>query len=366
MEAKVPLLDVTINGKAAATPPPTGRSRARSDEAPSARARLDSLTQGSALAGAQQNVDNLTSFDKSQKFRWLLAFGVVWLVCGVAFFMSWGLTLVDALYLMVQILTTVGFGDMVPETDAEKIITAFFVLSSTLLMAGLISHAIDMLLDSQAAMLEASLQQKEEQIKKGRSKDPKEDEDRFNKLKKALCVQIGVFCCFVIAGTLFFHFVEGCSCSYGKTRIEGCDDMDCYETGGNTKSLVDCFYMSVITLSTVGFGDEVAESVWGRLFSIFWMLFGVGSIINLVGSVTDFLNEILNGSEKKKVAQDLFDKMDQDGDGNLDRLEFLRMQLVMLGLASEDDLDSIMHQFDLIDESGDGNISLDEFKQFYM
>ena len=44
-------------------------------------------------------------------------------------------TSIDAFYLLMQILTTVGYGDIAPHADAGRVFTACYVLSTVLLMS---------------------------------------------------------------------------------------------------------------------------------------------------------------------------------------------------------------------------------------
>lgn len=51
---------------------------------------------------------------------------VVW-ACGAVFYHAVeGLSYVDALYFTAVTLTTVGYGDFAPQTDAGKLFTAFY------------------------------------------------------------------------------------------------------------------------------------------------------------------------------------------------------------------------------------------------
>lgn len=56
-------------------------------------------------------------------------------------------------------------------------------------------------------------------------------------------------------------------------------------------SLLDAFYMTVITISTVGFGEIHTLSEAGRLFTIFLILFGFGSIGFLAHAFTEAIVE---------------------------------------------------------------------------
>lgn len=50
-------------------------------------------------------------------------------------------------------------------------------------------------------------------------------------------------------------------------------------------SLLDAFYLTVTTVSTVGYGDVVAKTMTGRIFTIILILFGVGSAFYVFTSI---------------------------------------------------------------------------------
>lgn len=316
------------------------------------------------------------SQSSKKKTRALCVCASVWMIFGMLFFWSEGYGPVDSMYSLAQIITTVGYGDIVPKTNYQKIITAIIVLSSTLLMAGVVSHMIDVILDAQADAVVESLRSKEEEIKSSKQTPRSQHKSanhrkklaaasRLGKLKLQAVIHAGVFVSFIVAGTLFFGFFESCGCPEDNL---GChpDPNKCEESGGIERDFVDTFYMAVVTITTVGYGDVVPQTLIGRLVSALYMLFGVGSTLNLVGTVTDLLKEAFEVGERLKVTKESFMAMDMNGDGNLDRHEFLRLQLTMLGLAQEEELNSIDLQFDLIDSSGDGFISREEFHSFYL
>ena len=63
------------------------------------------------------------------KIRYVALFAVAIIGVGVAFY-QWveKLSFVDALYFSVITLTTVGYGDITPQTDAGKLFTVVYVL----------------------------------------------------------------------------------------------------------------------------------------------------------------------------------------------------------------------------------------------
>lgn len=56
-------------------------------------------------------------------------------------------------------------------------------------------------------------------------------------------------------------------------------------------TLIDAFYMTVITITTVGYGEIQQLSQLGRVFTIFLILFSVGSIALLAGAFSELLIE---------------------------------------------------------------------------
>jgi len=74
----------------------------------------------------------------------------------------------------------------------------------------------------------------------------------------------------IAGGTVFYHFVE-------------------------KFSWVDAYYFSVITLSTVGYGDLTPVTTAGKIFTTFYILIGVGIIAAFVSHVV-----------KRRVSKGLF------------------------------------------------------------
>ena len=63
--------------------------------------------------------------------------------------------------------------------------------------------------------------------------------------------------------------------------------------GGPQYSWVDCFYMTFITVATIGFGEviDLSHSQEGRLFTVFVAIFGIGAMTYLLSALTVFILE---------------------------------------------------------------------------
>lgn len=52
-------------------------------------------------------------------------------------------------------------------------------------------------------------------------------------------------------------------------------------------SWVDALYFTVITLTTVGYGDISPQTDAGKLFTVCWLLIGLGLFAGLIGVIAD-------------------------------------------------------------------------------
>lgn len=63
--------------------------------------------------------------------------------------------------------------------------------------------------------------------------------------------------------------------------------------GGDNYSLLDCFYMTIITVATVGYGEiiDLSSNPGGRVFTIVLIFSGMSVILYFMSNVTAFLIE---------------------------------------------------------------------------
>jgi voltage-gated potassium channel len=76
--------------------------------------------------------------------------------------------------------------------------------------------------------------------------------------------------------------------------------------GGSPYSWVDCFYMTFITISTIGFTEavDVTHYEYGRIFTVFIGLTGIGILGYVISTITAFLLESnINMAFRRKNAE---------------------------------------------------------------
>eukprot|EP00930_Biecheleria_cincta_P021811 TRINITY_DN16050_c0_g1_i1.p1 TRINITY_DN16050_c0_g1~~TRINITY_DN16050_c0_g1_i1.p1 ORF type:complete len:343 (+),score=55.92 TRINITY_DN16050_c0_g1_i1:58-1086(+) len=278
----------------------------------------------------------------------------------------------SALYLITQIVTTIGYGDIAPTRRLHRALIALYVLLALVVLAYFLNNFVKMLTDREEEFMMQVIEQA------GHSDIVHEQlrDDRLWGKNTQFCKSTVLFLSYIAFGTIFYSTYEGCSCGYGSTIVEGCDPTS-YETcsqgknPGQIKDVVSAFYFSVITLTTVGFGDLTPMTVVGRYIGIFWMLTGVVITANWVGQLTTLFLERNDHAEKKKLLQkvqtlvdEVFAKLDYDNDDALTRAEHHLYMLQKYGLLSNATLASLDGHFDKLDEKKSGQVTLEQIRVF--
>ena len=66
---------------------------------------------------------------------------------------------------------------------------------------------------------------------------------------------------------------------------------------------IDSVYFSVITLTTVGYGDFSPQTDEGKIFTIFYILIGIGIILGFINTVYNHYNSMrMKNNKKDKIS----------------------------------------------------------------
>jgi hypothetical protein len=277
-----------------------------------------------------------------------------------------GWDVITAVFVLAQTVTTVGYGDVAPTHPSVRLyysLLVLYVLAAGTYVAS--SHLYKSLSKAHEDLLHSNLQRAvgddDDSDKQGREGCPSACRTS-SPLGKLLVSSIpGILV--VIFGTVFYAIFEACTCSYGKTLVPGCISTDyasCAASGGYVKTWPSAFYMSIITLTTVGYGDISPRSHLGRAVAVVWMIFGVLAVGNWIKGISDFLAESQHGSHEdtQQIDHHVFDLIDKSGDGSLSKSEYVNYVLIKYGMVTENDLDMIESQYEEIDVMQTGSVTL--------
>jgi len=305
------------------------------------------------------------------------------------------LTLVETIYLMAQVLTTVGHGDITPATPRGRVVVGLYVFLTILLVADMVSLVVSMAIvrtreyTNTLARLAAG---PPPGLASGPSTGEVKVEDQHHSnvrafpVAKAECVSkqcsvhgtlgysgetdwirrttlflpwarlfaaFASFLFLVLVGVLFYHFYPG-----------------------ENKTWLDAVYMAIITLSTVGFGAVIPVTEAGKVFGAFWMLFGVVSLLSLVSVFTELVlamkererwNSEDEHAELGRLRERALETPAHDGRGDailvVSRHDFLRFGVMQSGLVSREELDRIEQTFQTFGPNESDHVPLEAIEQ---
>lgn len=330
--------------------------------------KVDGEDEGSSLtASSSDDADlvrgTLTRWDRHRTLIHLSAL-LLYFAAGVLFVKQtedWHLD--TSLYFIVQIITTIGYGDVTVSHRASQWFMIFYVFLGVAVCANIVNDFVDRHLSAANEGAAQRLRQLEVRLSKS-THDETGAERRFGPFNRMLAAA-GVYLVFVLVGTGFYSTWEACTCSYGRTHVEHCDRFNCAHTGGYMKGAREALYMSVITLSTTGFGDFAPKTHVGRVLGLIWMPLGVLSWVNFVTATLFWWRHLQESARRKRLrlrAEEL-PEIDEDHNGKLTLAEFRIFLLRREGLVTEEQLLHIDRFFSRLDAENKGYLSLEKLQQ---
>ncbi|XP_057441332.1 two-pore potassium channel 3-like isoform X2 [Lotus japonicus] len=243
---------------------------------------------------------------------------------------------VDAVYFTVVTLCTIGYGDIVPDSIFTKIFTCGFILVGFGIIGFLLNELVVYICDTNEAFLLSMMD--ENRYKKILSTYMVDEEKGRMRIRTKVCLALAVVIGCVAIGTVTSHFLE---------------DLD----------WADSFYLSVTSVTTVGYGDYSFKTVAGRCFASLWLLVSTLAVARAFLYLTDYNmhkrnREMAKWILQKKITLSDLAAADLDNDGSISKSEFLIYKLKQMGKITEIDILQISKQFDSLDPGMYGKITL--------
>ncbi len=287
------------------------------------------------------------------------------LTCAEVYHYLDGVHRLDSVYFVMITFTTIGYGDIVPQHPFSKLFTCIFVFINLMIVGQLLDYVI-------TVALERRQQASQDQMERLLDEDSEGDESRESgaqltkaredlnpKLNEvpllerwlgkeycALCEAFSVAIIKVLAtilvGTIAIAFV-----------FDG-------------HPVVDAFYWSCMTVSTVGFGDIVPSNEYARAFAC---IYSVAGCLMFGSAVSGFLNAVnefrLLAKNEDQLNNSMLDyetflNADTDGSGGVSRAEFVLYRLTQMGIIPEALRKRAEMQFDRMDTDGSGELTMED------
>lgn len=238
----------------------------------------------------------------------------------------------DAVYFCVVTMSTVGYGDLVPDSAATKLLACAFVFTGMALIALSLSKAADYLVEKQEMLLIRALYMPKHVGMAEILKEMETNKVRYKCLMVFLLLLLIITC-----GTVFLAEVE-------------------------KLSFVDAFYCVCSTITTLGYGDVSFSTEAGRAFAVLWILFGTISLAQFFLYVAELNTE----RRQKKLAKWVLERKmtnvdlevaDLDDDGVVDVSDFIIYKLKEMGKISQEDISLVMGEFKELDIDQSGTLS---------
>lgn len=311
-----------------------------------------------------------------------LSFLVAYFIAGVAFYYkNSGWTLIQTLYFVVMTLTSVGYGDFAPTGEGNRLFTCFYIIFGIGLLGTALGEVFSTLLetketptveetpagrfiawitgDDRRKDLKKKIDMDLNENQLAESSDPEMilfgKEDAMGSLR----AQISTVAQTIVIGSIAFRYLE--------------PDI----------SSIDAVYYSIVTVSTVGYGDYVPQTETAELFVAVYSLIGTVVLTRSLGALAALPLERRRRINQKRVLEQYGGELDIDELGDLQKSlvdikiskevrnpgtctssEFALAMLVRQDKCTVEDIEMTLQTFAKLDIDGSGELDEDDVQRW--
>lgn len=238
----------------------------------------------------------------------------------------------DSVYFCIVTMTTLGYGDLVPNSVATKLLACAFVFSGMALVGIMLSKGADYIVEKQEILLVKALHLHQK--------------DKSTELLKEMEANRVRYKC-IITGILLFVLIIS-----GMVFLINVEKLD----------IVDAFYCVCSTITTLGYGDKSFSTKAGRIFAVFWILTSTLCLAQFFLYLAEVntekrQKELIKWVLTRKMTNVDLEAADFDDDGVVRAAEFALYKLKEMGKINQEDIAVVMEEFETLDVDQSGTLS---------
>jgi len=301
-------------------------------------------TEGAVLSASE--MANIEKDDKEQeriiRLRYFALLGIflAYVVLGIVFYtVVEGWSVMECVIVILSIVSGVGYGHIVPQTDTGMCFTSVYIFAGLMLFGVMAGKILDTIVGAEIAAMTAMVK---DHMSGANSQEAQAKLHQEQTRKKRAQFIVGLVNVSVLCGSamLFFtlSFKEG------------------------PKKAMYLAAVSALKMDSLCAVDAIhcSKGDTGPLaFTVVWYVLTYTIVAHFMVSTCSFLGMDSDGALHivKHLNSQNLKTMDADGDGNVSRSEFLRAQLLENKLVEQDVIDTILNNFDMLDKDGSGGLS---------
>ncbi|KAK6917864.1 Potassium channel domain [Dillenia turbinata] len=244
--------------------------------------------------------------------------------------------IIDAIYFCVVTMTTVGYGDIVPNSILSKLLACVYVFTGMALVGMILGRAAEYFVEKQELLLVKVIHMHE----KNGSDEVLTKAETKKTVKYKFLTALILLLIIMIVGVIFLSFEE-------------------------QFNFFDAFYCVCSTITTLGYGDESFTTAVGRVFGVFWILSGTVCLAQFYYYLAELHTEsrqsvLLNWVLTRKLTLKDLEAADLDNDKMLSPAEYVIFKLKEMGKISQEDVRTVLEGFRNLDVDHSGTLTAED------